>query len=285
MKLKSKRINIFIILFFALSAIVSFLTVLVIQFQPKKITFEQFEKEILDKDNDIIYYGQDSCGACQSVYPEIKMKSREYKVKFSYLDADSIDGSRMEQYGIRYTPSIIVLKNGSMSIYDDVNNSDVDNIFKSIKYDSIIYDRPKNLTEISYEELQGKIGLNTDFILYIGRTDCKDCQKFHPIASDYKDNNENNGIYFFNIKKIRDKSLVDDALEIDINFYNKIKNDFDINWVPSVYHIKNGEIISKFEYLSSEYYELNDLEKESAEINYNNEFYQWMEKCNQLTEP
>lgn len=78
---------------------------------------------------------------------------------------------------------------------------------------------------------------------------------------------------------------MDNGLEIDINFYNKIKDDFDINWVPSVYHINNGEIISKFEYLSSEYYGLNDFEKESAEINYNNEFNRWMENCNQLTEP
>lgn len=246
---------------------------------PKRITIEEF-KEFIDSDESaIIYYGQESCGACQTIYPEIKNISREMNIKVHYLDAEKIfDEDILVEYGILYTPAIIVINEGEVLVYDDVNVDDIKRIFSSINYETI-KERPASMSEITYNDLIIKMNSNIDFILYIGREDCRDCQKFHPIANDYIGKNSLNGIYYFDIKNYRDKTLIDIPSQKDVNFYDQLKKTFDIKWVPSIYHIRNGTIIDKFEYLSSEYYQLDENEKKEAEIKYNYEFYVWMTNC------
>lgn len=244
------------------------------------ITINDFKRIIENNESAIVYYGQDSCGACQVIYPEVKKVSNESKIKIKYLDADKIENNDiLKKYNILYTPEIIVINAGNVIVYDDLSVANIKLIFDSINNDLVI-ERPQYMTEINYDELQAKVSSNTDFILYIGREDCRDCQKFYPIAKEYADSNGNNGIFYFSIKEIRDKTLTENALEEDIEFYENIKKKFEINWVPSVYYVHNGKIITHFEYLSPEYYKLEENERKNTEEQYYNDFLKWMNECN-----
>lgn len=192
-----------------------------------------------------------------------------------FLDADYVkDSTELEKYNIKYAPSIIVLDNGDIRVYDDINVNNVENIL--LESEASIVDRPNNLSEISYEDLKKKMSLNYDMILYIGREDCRDCEKFHPIIEEYIEKENNVGAYYFSVKAYRDNSIADDASAEDIAFYEDLKKQFDIQWVPCVYHIINGRIISKYEFLSKEYYTIEDEnERKIEEKRFIDDFYSW----------
>lgn len=241
----------------------------------KEISYDKFTDLMSNNEYSIVYYGQEDCGACKSILPLVKEKSRELNIDVMYLDADSIkDSSELEKNNIKYAPSIIILDNGDVRVYDDINAENIDDVL--LEYEHSIVDRPMGLNEISYDDLMQKMDLNYDMILYIGREDCRDCQKFHPIIEEYLDKENNAGAYYFSVKSFRDKSIGDDAKDEDVKFYEELKKEFDIQWVPSVYHIVNGKIISKYEFLSKQYYEIEDeQERDSAEKEFIDNFYKW----------
>lgn len=247
---------------------------------PKRISVDDFIKLIECNRNAVIYYGQESCSACKAIYPKIKTISREIGIKIYYLDAETVeDDDVLQQYNIFYTPEIIIINSGEVQVYDDINIDNLKNIL-STNDTTTTKERPKNLYQVNYDEVLNKMDSNVDFILYIGREDCRDCQKFHPVVSNYVGKDSTNGIYYFDIKEYRDKTLVDNPSLNDTMFYDELIKLFDVEWVPCVYHIRNGAIIDKFEYLSLEYYELDENERIEAEEKYNKEFYIWMETCN-----
>ena len=86
--------------------------------------------------------------------------------------------------------------------------------------------------------------------------------------------NPRTGIYYFNIKTYRDLAGSDN--EKDASVYDEIKERYQIDWVPSVYHIRNGIIVDKYEFLNEEYYELNAEEQQASEKMYIQEFEDWM---------
>ena len=49
--------------------------------------------------------------------------------------------------------------------------------------------RCTGIQELAYEEVAYNIENNVDFILYIGRSDCKDCIEFHPLLENYLEEN------------------------------------------------------------------------------------------------
>ena len=58
------------------------------------------------------------------------------------------------------------------------------------------------IIEINYDDVLKKINQKEDFVLYIGRPDCKDCQEFEPYLKKYLKKNKGVYLYYFNIKEI-----------------------------------------------------------------------------------
>ena len=134
------------------------------------------------------------------------------------------------------------------------------------------------INEISYEELQEKLLTEDDFILYIGRPDCGDCQQFQPILEEYLDQNKTE-IFYVNIKSFRDAALKEDASQEEVEFYESIRENIHFNWTPTLNHISNGKYVSTYTYLDEAYYEIEDTTKqESVKEEFNQAFYDWMEE-------
>lgn len=223
----------------------------------------------------IVYYGQEDCGECREFSKIIDKIMVEKNVAVSYLDADKMSEDEKEkfiQFEITMTPALIIVTKGRVYIYRNLDNKE--DIEMAVTQINIEEERFDELKEIDYEGLDRKTETNIDFFLYIGREDCRDCQKFYPIVEQYISENPGMGIYYFNIKTYRD--LADSDNEKDASVYDEIKERYQIDWVPSVYHIRNGIIVDKYEFLNEEYYELNAEEQQASEKMYIQEFEDWM---------
>jgi len=246
----------------------------------KEISISDFEKIVTNGEKAIVYYGQDCCGECQAVRPIVEDLARDSKIKVKYLDADKLsDSSLLKRYAIEMTPTLVIINNGEVKAYEELSKESIERIISN-PYGSYL-DRPEGLVEISYELVTEKLNSDADFILYIGRTDCRDCQKFHPIVEEFVDSESGSGLYYMNIKDFRDKSKAENAKEEDVQFYKNLMDKFEITWVPCVCHIVNGKIESKYEFLSKDYYEIEDEnEKEKVVEDYVSQFILWMKEFN-----
>ncbi len=227
----------------------------------------------------IVYYGQEDCGECREFSNILDRIMTERDIAVSYIDSDQMSADEKEkfmQFEIETTPAIIVVTKGEVYIYRNLNNKE--DIEKAVTQIDIVEERFDELKEIDYEELDKKTEMNIDFLLYIGREDCRDCQKFYPIVEQYISENPGMGIYYFDIKKYRDLADSDYGKEKDVSFYDELKKRYQIEWVPSVYHIRNGIIVDKYEFLNEEYYELNTEEQQASEELYIREFEEWMHR-------
>lgn len=239
------------------------------------ITEKDFVSYVDNRESALIYFWQESCGSCQSLRPLVEEASRELNKKILFLNADTVNEDFWNQWNISYVPSIIKIDAGDVNIFDTLSTKkDVIDILNGTCSNSSI-DRPTSITDLTYDEVITKMQDGNDFVLYVGRPDCKDCNMFYPLLDEYVSESAK-GLYYFNIKLIRDQSDSKDNSENDK--YKKFVETFNLQWVPSIYHIRSGEILSKFEYLSSDYYKLDsDEDKEEMKNNYYDMFINWME--------
>ncbi len=239
------------------------------------ITERDFEKYVTENKSAIIYFWQDSCGACQSLRPLIEKVSEKLNKDIYFLNSDKVKDDFWKHWNICVVPSIIRIDNGIVSVFDNFSTEDdIAGILNNSEINRLI-DRQTSIVEMTYDEFLGKINSNTDFILYIGRSDCRDCNTFYPILEKYVLENKR-GLYYFNIKQVRDQSISESLS--NSNAYSDVVEKLDLQWVPSVFHISSGEVMSKFEYLSKEYYALEteeDMEKMREECFA--QFVDWME--------
>lgn len=243
-----------------------------------KTNIDEIEKALNNSSDMIVYYGKEYCGSCISMESKLEQVMELLKLDIHYLNSDLVKNEEfLKKYNIELAPSIIFIKSGNLFVYEgDISFEILLNVFKIYSEKGVIPERLKNISEIEYEELLKKLDIENDFLLYIGRPDCPDCQNFVPLLKEYIDENEYSGVYYLDIKKFRDAANIENASEQNIKFYDDLKNKFNIEWVPSMYHIKKDEIISKYEYLNKEYYELDNNEKLEMEEKFKYDFSLWM---------
>lgn len=225
----------------------------------------------------IVYYGQEDCGACKVFAENLRNTGNRLKKNILYIDADSLsaeDEKILIEYSVTQTPTLIVVNDGKPYFYRNIANiNDLENAITNV---NIIEERFEGLVDINYSELEQKLKKGLDFFLYIGRKDCRDCVKFNPILEECLAKQELQGMYYLDISVYRDLAKVENAKKEDIEFYEAIKKRFDITWVPSIYHIRNGMIIAKYEFLDEQYYEMEKELQEREERYYIEELYNWI---------
>ena len=79
----------------------------------------------------------------------------------------------------------------------------------------------KGIEEVSYDKLMSLMKEDKQFILYIGRPDCGDCQQFEPLLKDYLNKHKNEGVYYINTKTYRAKAKQENASANSINILMK----------------------------------------------------------------
>lgn len=137
----------------------------------------------------------------------------------------------------------------------------------------------KGIKETEYEEIEKMLSSKVQFLLYIGRDDCGDCIEFYPILEEYINGHEDTGIYYLNIRQIRDNAKKEDATQEEKDFYQKIYDTFELEWTPTIEWIKNGKIYKKYQYLDEEYIKIKDREEQKEKREeFINQFYDFMNK-------
>lgn len=135
------------------------------------------------------------------------------------------------------------------------------------------------IQEISYEELQNTLQLDTAFVLYIGRPDCSDCREFHPILETYMEEHKGVYVYYLNIQAFRDASRREDANAEEIAFFENMQEELSFSWVPTLHVYKDQKIVDSYQYLDSDFYTIEDSNKqEKKKKEFITDFEHWMNK-------
>ena len=140
-----------------------------------------------------------------------------------------------------------------------------------------IKDRITTIQEIDYATLTQKLEDNIDFLLYIGRPDCQDCQLFYPYLEEYV-NQTQQGIYYLNIQSFRDQTRDETASQEEKTFYENLKKNLGYEWTPTLQRYQNGKKVSDFQFLDMSYYEIEDESQQQEKIEKAvNELHSWLD--------
>lgn len=231
---------------------------------------------IEEKREMIIYIGEETCGACRTYLPILKKVSLEEQKEIYYLDVDLISSQKqLEKYQIQETPTLINITREEIFIYrGTMSEEDTRKALTETNIEKVELAGVSNIDENMLEELENQA---KEFILYIGRDDCGDCQKFNPILEEYLNNNSE-GVYFLDIKEYRKNAVQENAKSEDIEKYEALKEKYSIKWVPTLIHIRNGIQVSKFEFLDAQFGDLKEGQKDEYVEEYIQKFYNWMEQ-------
>ena len=135
------------------------------------------------------------------------------------------------------------------------------------------------IVEVTYAEISALMDSDVSFILYIGRDDCGDCIEFYPIFEDYINTHYDTGIYYLNIREMRDNARKEDASEEEKAFFDEIYETFEIEWTPTIEWIQNGKIYKKYQYLDEDYIKIKDREQQKLKREeFIEEFEQFMDE-------
>lgn len=149
----------------------------------QQVGMDQVLEAVHNGEDIIVYYGQEDCGECREFSKIIDKIMLEKNVDVCYLDADKMgadDKEKFMQFEITMTPALIIVTKGKAYIYRNLDNKK--DIEMAVTHINIEEERFDELKKIDYEGLNRKTETNIDFFLYIGREDCRDCQKFYPIV-------------------------------------------------------------------------------------------------------
>lgn len=241
-----------------------------------EISAKEAMEALEEKKDMIIYCGQDTCSACRAFSPTLEKISNQENKQIYFLDVDLIVSQReLEKYQIQETPTLINICNGKVFIYRGTLNEE--EIRKAISNDDIEKVKLEGITSIDANTLAQMETQAKDFILYIGREDCSDCQKFGPILEQYLLDNSG-GVYYLSLKEYREKANREDATEEDVKRYEEIKEKYHIDWVPTLIHIRKGIQVSRFEFLDEEYGKVEENRKKEYEQEYITKFYEWINR-------
>ena len=114
-----------------------------------------------------------------------------------------------------------------------------------------------SIEEIKHEDYKVLLENKESFILYVGRSTCPDCERFEPVLDSIQFKSE--------IKHIDTQSYKDAITNEEDgaqDAYDSFKSDVGYEWIPYVCAIKDGQVISEFDFEFPE--KFSDLSKEDA---------------------
>ncbi|MCD8077978.1 MAG: thioredoxin family protein [Lachnospiraceae bacterium] len=224
----------------------------------------------------VIYCGQESYDGNEEYLSLLVLVTQEIDAEVLYLDLDSAEeAEKWEMIYVDEAPALIVVADGSVCIYRE--EMEKEDVIRACNAESAVFSSTNGITEIDCEELHALLDDTLEFFLYIGRDDCRDCQSFLPVLEEYVSSGET-GMYYLNLTEYRNKAKAENASEEDVSAYEAILEEFSIEWVPTLIHFRNGIQVSRYEFLSEEYYELPQEEQAESEEQYVTDFYAWISR-------
>ena len=134
---------------------------------------------------------------------------------------------------------------------------------------------------MNYETVLKKLKQKEDFVLYIGRSDCKDCQEFEPYLKKYLKKNKGVYLYYLNIKEIREKAYATNASKEDQKAYKQMRKKLDFSWTPTLKLSIDGKFVDQYTFLDEEYYTLSKDKQKEKKQDYIDELSTWLNQIYQ----
>lgn len=137
------------------------------------------------------------------------------------------------------------------------------------------------IIEINYDDVLKKINQKEDFVLYVGRPDCKDCQEFEPYLKKYLKKNKGVYLYYFNIKEYRDQANSQEATKKEKSRYNQMRKKLDFSWTPTLKLVINGKFVDQYTFLDEDYYSLPSKKQKEKKQDYIDKLSSWLDQIYQ----
>lgn len=90
--------------------------------------------------------------------------------------------------------------------------------------------------------LMKKLAQKESFLLFIGRPSCPDCQAFMPLLNKAMEETGKPELYYWNT----DEAKKDDK-QNHSQLYEALSKQMDVNWVPSLFKIKDGQVFDRLD--------------------------------------
>ena len=140
---------------------------------------------------------------------------------------------------------------------------------------------------MNYETVLKKLKQKEDFVLYIGRPDCKDCQEFEPYLKKYL--KKNKGDLDVDVKnpeclvkvEIREKAYATNASKEDQKAYKQMRKKLDFSWTPTLKLSIDGKFVDQYTFLDEEYYTLSKDKQKEKKQDYIDELSTWLNQIYQ----
>ena len=108
------------------------------------------------------------------------------------------------------------------------------------------------IENIGYSELMEHTQASEYFVMYIGRYDCRDCCAFYPYLEDYVHIHDKIGVYALDVKVLLEDAKKKDASKEEKAFARSYAKELNLDWVPCIQVISDGEVIAQYEYKTKE---------------------------------
>ena len=129
-----------------------------------------------------------------------------------------------------------------------------------------------SIDEIKYEDYKVLLENKESFILYVGRSTCPDCERFEPVLKSIQFKSE---IKHIDTQPYKD-AIVNEEENAQEN-YDSFKNEIGYEWIPYVCAVKEGKIISEFDFKFPENFsELSEEEATKYVEDMHSRFVKWL---------
>ncbi|BDR59948.1 thioredoxin family protein [Lactobacillus xylocopicola] len=254
MKINNKKILLFIF------AVMSLLIVMVFYFRPQKSSFgskstipksaasfhtnnklsmNQLTSMLNKKATFTVMFYETSCPPCQKELKDLKTTNYIKKLYLVNLDkTENIDNKSFKKLNIQYTPTILKIYKGKV-VYRHEGYASI-SLLKKIRLDDFSEYRKRNSITTFWKPISRKRfdllrAKKSSFIVYLGKSTCKDCQSFERNLQEYDFNSYKNKIYYLNITKY----LFNSKLE-----WQNFKKDNKIAGIPAFISYRRGKYFS-----------------------------------------
>lgn len=203
------------------------------------VTEDRLQSILSERTDSLVFCTQELCGGCESVESDLVTIAQEQNIQVYKYEVTTATGQALlKEYGLDQVPAIIKISSDQVNVYKSYLTRE--NIMRIIDTEFIKYEQIEGIEDISYSAYKQKLNSNTDFFAIFGSPLCSDCTDFLQVVQHYTSQNTTRGMYYINLHDLRETLSQDE--------YQSIISENNINWIPYIVHVKNGVIVSYYEY-------------------------------------
>ncbi len=223
------------------------------------------QEMLAEKRDGVIFCYQETCRGCGDVEKDLTSILQKKGGKCLSFEVSSQNSKEiLYEYGLSEVPAVIIISSGQVNVYK--GDLSYENLKRVIESPLTEKDRISEVQEITFEEFMTKKSSPKDFFVLFGSKLCSDCIQFDGVLSQLTQEKENHGVYYIDIDTMKESMTEAD--------YDAVMDEYAIQWIPYLLHIRNGVIVSYYEYPNVLFRGNESTEGKNEEID---DFYKWFD--------